>query len=147
MVHPANNLWGHVSRCPTGFLCVVLFSLSSDSEVSNSSITIFLKHNILGFQVPVNNVAGVNILQGQDNAADHKLCSKNINTSLVFIKILIEAHMISEISTSQILHNQVQIVPVLEVVARVYYERILKLIQKLFLVHYAIHAFFGYHPE
>lgn len=67
-------------------------------------------------------------------------------TGLIFIKLFVEAHMVSQISSPKILHHQVQIFTVLKTWTRIYDEWTWQLIKELFLVHDTVDAFLGNHP-
>jgi hypothetical protein len=61
VVHSADDLRRHVTGGSTGLFRVIGFSFASDSEISEAEVPIFLKNEILGFKVSVDDSFGMHI--------------------------------------------------------------------------------------
>ena len=62
MIHSADHFWRHISRCSTRLLSIVVFSFSGNPKIGEPGIAIFLKYNIFGFQVAMDDILGMDIL-------------------------------------------------------------------------------------
>ena len=72
MIHSADDLRGHISRRATSLLGIIILPFASDPKIRNPGIPIFLKHNILRLQIPMNNILRMHVLQSQENTANNK---------------------------------------------------------------------------
>lgn len=72
MVHPADDFGSHIARRATSLLTVVLFPFPGNPKISDSGISIFLKHYVFGLEVAMDDIAGVDVFQGQYDTADNE---------------------------------------------------------------------------
>lgn len=66
----------------------------------------------------------MDILKSLNDTGNNEFYIDKYCTSLFFVKVLIEAHMISKISASQIFHDQVKVLSILESCVSIYNEGI-----------------------
>lgn len=62
----------HIARSSGSVLGIFRPPDASDSEVSNSKVAILIDHDILGLDIPVEDVLVVDILKAADHASDEK---------------------------------------------------------------------------
>ena len=107
MVHLANDLGSHISRCPTSVFSVIRLHLSRDTQISDSDIAALVKDQVFWFEVAVDDFAGVHILEAEDDTSDEESCL-DFGEDAVFAKV------VSHISSIAVIHDKVEIFPVLE---------------------------------
>lgn len=72
VVHPADNFGRHISGGAAGLVGVFVLLLPGHPEICEPGVSIFLENNIFWFQVPMDDVLGVDVLEGHHNAGDYK---------------------------------------------------------------------------
>ena len=114
MVHSANDFRSHVARSATGLFRVAFFLLASHSKICDSKISILFKNKILRFEVSMDDSFWVDVLQTQNNAACNEFWITESYTGLFLSEELVEAEMVPQISSPEILHDHVEILSILE---------------------------------
>jgi hypothetical protein len=89
----------------------------------------------------MNDSFGVDKLKSQNDASCDKLLINDVNTCLFFVKELVKTEMISKISSSQVFHGHIKILPILEGRFHVDDEGISDLLQNGLLVDDRAHTF------
>ena len=107
--------------------------LLGDTQVSNSEITIAVHQKVFRFDVSVDHAVVVHVLETND-AATHK------EFGFLFTEMLPFVVMIPQISTSNQVGDQVQVLIVLEGIKHVDEERMIELTEQFAFVHDAVHA-------
>ena len=72
MVHPADDFRSHVAGSSTRFVGVVIPELPSHPKICDVNVAVFLKHNVFGFEVTMDDIVGMNILEGLNNAGNNE---------------------------------------------------------------------------
>ena len=140
MLVSGDHFGRHVSRCPRGILLILGRIYPSDSHVGQPQIPLRVKDQIFRFDVPVNDAVLVQVFQAENDAADEELDD-------VFGELFDPANLEPEVATWHVVHDQVEIGPILEGVDHVHQKRVLQLAQQLPLVHHRSHAVFGQDSE
>ena len=65
-------LWGHVPRCSRSVLCVLWPPNSSNTEVSDSNVSIVINDQVFRLDISVNDLLIVAILKAGDQAGNEK---------------------------------------------------------------------------
>lgn len=73
MIHTTHDLRSHVSRSSRGVCCVIRGDVAGDTQVSYADISIRVEDKIFGFDVPVDDVVGVEVIKANKDAGDEKL--------------------------------------------------------------------------
>lgn len=103
------DLRGHISRSSTWikFIHIKFVDILGNSKISKPDIARFLKHKILGFDIPVHNTFSMYFFNCQNKTCNNKL-------SLLLRKQFPIANMIPKISSFQIIHYKIKILLILE---------------------------------
>jgi hypothetical protein len=72
MIFPHQNLRGHIPRSSTGLIRILSSPIPRYSKISDPTVSLLIKNDILGFQIPVNDIFGMKIVQSFHNASDNK---------------------------------------------------------------------------
>lgn len=73
MIHPADDLWSHITRRPTSLLRVIFLLFSSYPEISDPEVPIFLKHQILRLEISMYNPFRVDKLKSIYDTSHYEL--------------------------------------------------------------------------
>mgnify|MGYP006897425005 CR=1 FL=1 len=103
----AQDLGCHVPRGTTSIQCLLAVLSPRYSKVSQTKIAQFVKDQILRFDIPVKDLLFVNVLDRCHNASDQKF-------SLILSEFVGVGQSTSEVGSRQQIHDQVQVVPVIE---------------------------------
>jgi hypothetical protein len=90
--------------------------------------TSIIQNQVFRFDIPMNNLLGVQILQGCENAG----CKES---SLLLVELMFSAYMVPQISTSHQIHNQKKRIAILKRLKHIDYESVFQLGQQIALVH------------
>lgn len=71
MVLAAHNFWSHVPRCSTCIVLVIRTLDSCDTHICDMYVTLLIHHQVLWFDVPLDDVSTVKVLQ-TSKYAGHK---------------------------------------------------------------------------
>ena len=118
VVLTTHDLGSHVSRRSRRVLCVVLTPNPRNAEVCNPHIPVNINHKVLRLNVPVDDVLFVEIFEARDEA-----CYKEPRR--LFIESAISADMVAEITSRQVIHNQIEVLAILERIVHVDEEGVL----------------------
>lgn len=113
MVLPAHDLGSHITRRARSLLRVVWTPLPRDSKVCNPQIAVLLEDEVLRLDVSVYYVIAMDELKSQYDASRKEFYSE-ATTGLLLGKLAETADMESQVATSQEVHYQVEVVPVLK---------------------------------
>lgn len=103
----AQHLRRHVARRATRVQALFGLFRPRYSEVSEPQVAKFIKHQIFWFYIPVEYLLLVDELHRGQDASNQKL-------GLILRKLMAESNLIPEISARQQIHNQIQVIPVVE---------------------------------
>jgi hypothetical protein len=53
VVHSTDDLWSHIAWSSTGFVGIVDFVFSGNSEISDSEVPVVLEDKVFWFKIPV----------------------------------------------------------------------------------------------
>lgn len=107
MILPAHDLGSHVAWSPTGIHVILVFELSGDAQVSQMEIARGREDQVFGFDVPMYNFMGMEVLQSQEEAADEEL-------GLNLCKSPSLPYVVAEVTSIQVIHKKIQILPILK---------------------------------
>lgn len=99
MVHFADDFGSHVAGSATGVLRVVWFDFSGYPQVSDPEVATIINNQILWFEITVNDLLAVQILEGEDDAGHEKF-------SLLLSESAPVAEMIAQISAVAVVHDE-----------------------------------------
>lgn len=74
VIHPADDLWSHIPRRSAGLLRVVFLLPASHPEISDPEVSAFLKDQVLGLEVAMDDAPRVGVLKAKHNATRDELC-------------------------------------------------------------------------
>ena len=137
MVLPAHYFRGHVARSSTCVSIIVGLDHPSYAQVSGSEVSLVVKHQILWFDVPMDDVVEVKVLKSHQNAGNEEFCLHLLEPSPA-------AHVIPQITTHEQIHNEVEIFPILEGVGHIDNKRVFESGEELSLVEDGVDAFLAY---
>ena len=140
MVLPTHYLWCHVAWCSRSILTIFWSKNFRDAHVCNAYIAILLHYNILWLDVSMEHSLVVHIFKAKYHASQHEL-------RLLLVESSSFTNVISEVTTSEQVTNQIKVFSVLECVINIHKERMLQLAKKLLLAHYRSHRSFGYNTS
>lgn len=112
VVLPAHYLRGHIARCSRCVLCIVFPPNSRNPKISYPQIAIALNHEILRFDISVQNVLCMHVFKSSNETRNKKSCR-------LFVKLSVATDMISEVSAWEVVHDQVKILSVLKSIVHV----------------------------
>lgn len=118
----ANNFWSHITRRPARVLTVIVSYNARDSKVSNPKISFLIENKILRFQVAMDNFMLVKVLE-----ANYDVCNEEFSLGLA--KFPFCPNMVSEIASVQVIHDKIEIFPILECALHVNQERMMQVCQ------------------
>lgn len=118
MLVSGDHFGRHIPRCPRGILLILGRIDPSYSHIGQPKIPLRVKNQVFRFDVPVNNAVLVKVFQTENDAADEKLDD-------VFRELLNPANLKPEVATWHIVHDQIEVGPILESVDHVHYKRML----------------------
>ena len=107
MILPIDDLGCHVSRCAGSVLVVFRSVDSCDSKIGEAEVAFAVENEILGFEVAVNDVVVVHILEAENDAADKELDD-------VLGKAFVLADLVPQVAPRHVVHDQVEVESVLE---------------------------------
>lgn len=58
-----NNLWSHITWCPSNSVCFVVYYLFATGEINQFQVSIFSHHNVFWFQISMYESSGVYLFQ------------------------------------------------------------------------------------
>lgn len=107
MVGLGDDLRGHIAWRPASICGIVWFALSRNAQVGDSEVSLLIEHEVFRFEIPVNDPVGMHILKTDYNASDEKFC-------FFFVESPSQAEMKSEIPAINVVHDEIQTLPILE---------------------------------
>ena len=134
VVLPAHHLRSHVARSPAGVCRIVGLDESSNAEIGGSEVALVVKDQVFRFDVPMDDVVEVQVLEAHQDAGDEELC-------LHLLKPSPAAHVVAQVPADQQVHDQVEVFPVLKGVGHVDQEGVLQPRQQFPLVEHRMDAF------
>jgi hypothetical protein len=108
-----HDFGGHVAGCAAGVVEVLVAVLAGDAEVGESEVSGGVEHEVLGFEVAVDYVFGVQVLEGEEHAADEEFCL-GLGEAAAF------ADVVAQVAAVEVVHYEVQVLAVLEGVGHVH---------------------------
>lgn len=72
MIFPHQNLRRHIPWSSTGLIRILSPPISRYSKISDATVSLLVKNDILRFQIPVNDIFGMKVVQSFHNASDDK---------------------------------------------------------------------------
>lgn len=133
----ADDLGCHVPWSPTRILMVVISHDPRHSQIRYAQVPLRVQHEVLGFEIAVDDLALVQILQPDYDVRNEKF-------SLRLAELAFAADVVSQIPAVQVVHHQVQVFPVLERAFHVDEEGVLQICQQGPLVHDRVDRFLIY---
>jgi hypothetical protein len=127
MVLAIDDFGSHVARSARRVLIVVRRKYASHPQISQAKVSLGVKNQILRFNVAVDDVILMQILQAQYDAAYKEFDD-------VLRELLIATNLKPQISAGHIIHNEVEVKPILEGEDHVDDEGVLQLGQQFPLV-------------
>lgn len=73
MILPKQNLRRHVTRCPTGLLCILRLPKSGNPEICDSGISLLVNNNVFGFDIAMDDISFVEAAESFHEALNQKL--------------------------------------------------------------------------
>lgn len=132
----AHHFRRHVAGRAASVLRVVLSPDPSNSEVRDSKIPIIFNHQILRFDVSMNDILVVDVLEARDQTRDKE-------PGRFFVELSVAANVVPKVSAREVVHYQVQVLTVLKRKLHVYNVHILKLCKNLSLINHGLDRAFG----
>ncbi len=91
---------------------------SCDTEVRQLQVPILVDHQIFRFNISMNNLVLVNVLESRDEASNKELCGALIKGSM-------RTDMKSQITAWEVVHDEVEVIPILECIVHIDQEGII----------------------
>jgi hypothetical protein len=66
VIFTAKDLRCHVSWGSTGILVILLFEFSTNTEICDSKVSLRIKHDVLGFDIAMDNLVSVQVFECYD---------------------------------------------------------------------------------
>ena len=120
MILSAHHFGSHVARSSTCVSAVVGLDYPCDTQIGGSKVTLVIKDQVLRLDISVDDVVEVEILKTDQNGSDEEFCFHLLEAPSA-------AHMVAEISSDQEIHDEVEVLSVLEGVGHVDDERMFQL--------------------
>ena len=98
VILPAHDFRSHIARSSTCIFFIIGVPNSCDSKVCNSQISLTIKYNVFRFDVSMNNAVVVQVFKALNNTGSKEF-------GLEFIKSSVLSNVVSEISSSKIIHD------------------------------------------
>lgn len=92
MILFAKNFGRHVTGCTAGFFGILLFEIASDSEVSDSQVTLVIQYYVLRLDVSVDDVLLVEVIESLEETCYEEL-------GLLLGELLSFVDVVSEVTT------------------------------------------------
>ncbi len=129
----AEHFRSHIARRSTCIQRLLAILSPRNPEISQSQIPLLIKHQIFRFDVPMENLLAVDIVNRSEDAGYEKLC-------LLFSEALDVGESAPQVCAGQQIHDEVKVVPIVEGTAHVGDERRGQSLQYLPLVEHVVHA-------
>lgn len=129
MICLANNFRGHVSRSSTCIISIVWFYFSWYSKVSDSKVATIINDKVLGFQIPMDDLLAVKVFETDDNAGQKE-------PGFFFFELSAISKVIPQITSITVIHDQIEVFPVLEGAGHVHQKWVGQFLKKLFFIHH-----------
>ena len=107
MILPAHHLRGHVTGCSTSITTIIRFQLSGNSEVSDAEIALRVQDQVFRFDIPMDHFMFMQKLQ-----SNQYISNKKFGLSLIEISSI--TNMVSKISAIEVVHDEVEMLPILK---------------------------------
>lgn len=133
VVLAAHDLGRHVAGRAAGVLCVLRIPDARDAEVREPEVAVAVEDEVLGLDVAVDDALVVHVLQAEQQAGQEE-------PRLLFGKLPVLRDVVPEVAPVEQVHDEVEVLAVLEGVVHVHEERVLQRRQQLALVHHAAHG-------
>lgn len=104
----------HVTRRAWSVLCIILTPNSGNTKVCDAQVTITLYDEVLWLDISVYNILVVDVLE-----TSYETCDKK--SSCLLVEFTISANVVAQITSWQVVHNQVKVLSVLESVVHIDY--------------------------
>lgn len=131
MVLPLHHFRRHVPGRAAGFLGVVGGEELGDAEVGDVEEAFEVEDEVLGFDVPVDDFVGVDVLEGEEDAGDEEP-----GLRLVEELLLVPRDVKAQVAAREEVQNEVEVFEVLEGVVKVYDEGMVEAGEKFAFVFY-----------
>jgi hypothetical protein len=117
VVHLADDFRSHVSWGSTRILCIVGLDLPRNAKISHPQIASIIKDQILRFQITMDNFTSVHILETEHDAGEEK-------AGFLLLELAFIAEVVAQIASVAVVHDQVEVLAVLEGADHVDQERV-----------------------
>ena len=138
MLFAAHYFWRHISWRSTCIVGVVLPELSRDSQIRDSYIALRVQNQIFRFDVPVDNLVLVHVLQADNYVSDEEL-------GFLLVEVPLIAEVVAEISAVEVIHHEIEVLLILEGVGDVDKEGVHQFAEEFLLVHHGSHRLLVYY--
>lgn len=112
--------------------------MAGEAEVGEFGVAVGKEEYILGFEVPIDDLNGVEVLKAQDHAGYHKLYDPPL---LVHVLTQVAHAQTAGVSSCSVLHHQIQVLSVSKRVLQLHYKLALSTRQDLAFQQQASHDF------
>lgn len=126
----------HISRSSRSVTRIICLLFSSYPQISHPNIPITIQNKVLRLNIPMYNLIIMQVFQPQKDTCHKKPC-------LFLIKPPLPTYMIPQVSSTQIIHHQIKIIPILKSLAHINQKRVLKLRQQNPFIHDRINTLFS----
>jgi hypothetical protein len=107
MILPAHDLRRHIARRTRCICTIARLVESGDTQIGYPEVSFVVHHEVLGFDVAVQDAVFVQVLKPHEDAAD-------VESGLAFPETTTAADVETQIASSEKVHHQIQALPVLK---------------------------------